>query len=68
MQPFSQNTYAKGGKHSLRSALRPFAANLVWQGRVLPGLLLPWKESENKEMTGRGGGLWQAKAEEPSRN
>lgn len=66
MQPFSQNTYAKGGKHSLCSALRPFAANLVWQGRVLPGLLLPWKESENKEMT--GGKLWQAKAEETSRN
>lgn len=43
----------KVGNANSHPALRLFAANLVWQGPVLSGLLLPRKESRNKKMTGK---------------
>lgn len=41
-----------GNAHS-HSVLCLFAANLVWQGVVMPGLLLPRKKSRNNKMTGK---------------
>lgn len=43
----------KVGNAHPHSVLRPFAANLLWQGPVMPGLLLPRKRSRNNKMTGK---------------
>lgn len=50
---FWKSVMQKVGNAHPHSVLRPFAANLLWQGPVMPGLLLPRKRSRNNKMTGK---------------